>query len=239
MNGHRIVAAIAERHLTPQARAGLRALIGDTSLARISLWADEYRGRPEGRHTAPWHYVNVPDGERYGAPPSDEPRDIIQAIRLQVTVLADTERPREERAIALKFLVHFVADLHQPLHAGRAADRGGNDVAVDWFGARTNLHSVWDTRLVEHQQLSYTEFVDFLDHASPEEIAAWQHADVLDWMQESQALRDTVYAFEAATAGNAPDLRWDYANAMTPIAERRLLQAGIRLAGLLNRLLSD
>ncbi len=182
--------------------------------------------------------MNVPDGETYRPAPFQEPRDIIQALGLQERILADRSKSADERSRALKLLVHFVADIHQPLHVGRA-DRGGNDVEVTWFGAPTNLHSVWDSRLVDHQRLSYSEYVDFLDFATPEHVGEWLDSGYAEWAAESMALRDTVYVLPAARAGDVPDLRWDYADAMTPIMERRLVQAGVRLAGVLNRVLGD
>ncbi len=237
--GHRVVAAIAERHLLPVTRLRISELLGPYPLARFGEWADKYRATEEGRHTGPWHYVNVPDGETYQPARFQVPRDIIQVLELQERILADTSSSADERALALKLLVHFVADIHQPLHVGRADDRGGNDVDVRWFGAPTNLHSVWDSRLVDHQQLSYSEYVAFLDFATPEDIRDWLDSGYEDWAAESMALRDTVYALPTARDGGVPDLRWDYADAMTPIMEHRLLQAGIRLAGVLNRVLGE
>jgi hypothetical protein len=238
-NGHRIVAAIAERHLLPVTRMRIAELLGPAPLARWGEWADKYRATDEGRHTAPWHYVNVPDGERYEPATFEEPRDIIQALEQQESILADRSRPTAERARALKLLIHFVADVHQPLHVGRADDRGGNDVDVRWFGMSTNLHTLWDTHLLEHHRLSYTEYTAFLDFASPADVAAWLHSDYVDWAHESMAVRDSVYTLPAARGDDVPDLRWDYADAMTPIMERRLVQAGIRLAGVLNRVLGE
>jgi len=236
-NGHRIVAAIAERHLLPATRQRMAALLGPYPLARFGEWGDKYRASADGEHTATWHYVNIPDGESYRATPFTEPSDIIQALQLQERMLADTTRSAEQRATALKLLVHFIADVHQPMHVGRAEDRGGNLVQVRWFGTPTNLHTVWDSYLLDHQGLSYTEYVAFLDFASAEEIAAWQGSDYATWAGESMAFRATVYDLPAAAAGQVPSLSWEYADRMTPIMERRLLQAGIRLAAVLNRVL--
>lgn len=236
-HGHRIVAAIAERHMLPATRQRVAALLGPYPLARFGEWGDKYRASPEGEHTAPWHYVNIPDGESYRATPFTEPRDIIEALQLQERILADTARPADERARALKLLVHFIADVHQPMHVGRAEDRGGNLVQVRWFGEPTNLHTVWDSHLLDHQGLSYTEYVALLDFASAADIAEWQRSDYVVWASESMALRASVYELPQANAGQAPNLSWDYADRMTPILERRLLQAGIRLAGVLNRVL--
>ena len=236
-NGHRIVAAIAERHLLPTTRDRIRALLGPYPLARFGEWGDKYRASPAGEQTATWHYVNVPDGESYRATPFTEPTDIVQALQLQERILADATRAPEDRAQALKLLVHFVADLHQPMHVGRADDRGGNLVQVRWFGTATNLHAVWDSYLLDHQGLSYTEYVAFLDFASAEDVAEWQGSDYVIWASESMALRASVYDLPVADSGQVPNLSWDYADRMTPIMERRLLQAGIRLAGVLNRVL--
>ena len=233
-NGHRIVAEIAERHLLPLTRMRIRELLGPYPLARISVWADEYRGTPEGEHTATWHYVNVPDDVEYREPRTDHPTDIVQALRLQEQVLRDTTRSHEDHVLALKLLVHFVADIHQPMHVGRASDRGGNDVEVRWFGQPVNLHSLWDSYILEHQQLSYTEYVAFLDFASADEIAAWQGTEYVDWLRESQALRAGIYGPIDAAGDEVPNLAWDYFNVTIPIVEQRLLQAGIRLAGVLN-----
>jgi hypothetical protein len=238
MNGHRIVAAIAERHLLPVTRLKIAELLGPYPLAYFANWADWYRAQPEGQHTRTWHYVNIPPGEAYVEPESDTPLDLIQAMRLQESILGDTTRSLEDRAVALKLLMHFVGDAHQPLHAGYESDRGGNLVQVTWFGRPTNLHSLWDALLPEHQRLSYTEYVEFLDFASPEEIIAWTDSRDLDWIEESRDLLDQVYApVRAVAADSVPDLGWGYANPMTPIMERRLLQAGIRLAAVLNRVL--
>jgi hypothetical protein len=203
------------------------------------MWADEYRGTPAGEHTATWHYVNVPDGAEYREPQTDHPTDIVQALQLQEQVLRDRSRSREERVIALKLLVHFVADIHQPMHVGRASDRGGNDVEVRWFSRPVNLHSLWDSHILEHQQLSYTEYVALLDFASAAEIAEWQSSGYVDWLRESQALRAEIYVPIDAAGDEVPRLGWDYFNLAIPIVEQRLLQAGIRLAGLLNSIFGE
>ena len=234
-NGHRIVATIAERHLLPATRQRIEVLLGPYPLARFAEWGDKYRASPAGEHTATWHYVNVPDGESYRAAPFTEPDDVIQALQVQERILVDPTRSDDDRAVALKLLVHFVADIHQPMHVGRADDRGGNLVQVRWFGTPTNLHTVWDSYLLDHQGLSYTEYVAFLDYATATEIAEWQRSDYVAWVSESMVLRASVYDLPAAEPGQVPSLSWEYADRMTPIMERRLLQAGIRLAGVLNR----
>ncbi|HUP42959.1 MAG TPA: S1/P1 nuclease, partial [Thermoanaerobaculia bacterium] len=134
---------------------------------------------------------------------------------------------REDRVQALRFLVHFVGDVHQPLHVGRRADRGGNEILVLWFGEPTNLHSVWDGRMIESEELSFTELARFIDHPTPEELAAWRAGGYREWIAESFALRPEVYDLGDRRLG------YGYAYEKLPIVRRRLLQAGVRLAGLL------
>lgn len=227
-NGHRAVGQIAENHLTPEARAALEELMGPESLARAGTWADEIRSDPAWDHAAPWHYINVEDDETLETTRRSSRGDVLSAMETFEAVLRNPEAPREERIEALRFLVHFVADVHQPLHVGRGGDGGGNGVLVLWFDEPTNLHTLWDTHLVEHQALSFTELARFLDHPSPEEVAAWQDAGYEDWIAESFALRDRVYDLGDRRLG------YRYAYHAVPVVERRLLQAGVRLAGLLD-----
>jgi nuclease S1 len=237
LEGHRIVAEIAQRHLTEAARGRAIALLGGDDLARVATWADEYRGTPEGRWTASWHYTTLPVGQHYAYTPDDGNTDIGEAIRDQEAVLADPSRPRAERIAALKFVVHFLGDIHQPLHVGRLGDRGGNDVKVQWFGKQTNLHRVWDSGIIRHQELSYTEFVDFVDRVPAEEVVRWQADPVEVWAAESQELREVAYG--PLGDSEEPSLGWDYRNEMAPLLDRRLVQGGIRLAGVLNRALGN
>lgn len=227
-NGHRVVGAIAENHLSEEALAAVRDLMGPESLARASTWADEIRSDPEWSRAAPWHYINIADDETLETTERNPRGDVLSAMERFERVLRDPEAPRQDRVEALRFLVHFVGDVHQPLHVGRSSDAGGNRILVLWFGEATDLHSLWDSGLIEARELSYTELVRFLDHPTPEQVADWQASGYRDWIAESFALRDEVYALGDRRLG------YDYLRDKTPIVERRLLQAGVRLAGLLD-----
>lgn len=227
-NGHRAVGQIAENHLTPEARAALEALMGHESLARAGTWADEVRSDPDWRKADPWHYISIDDDETLETAERNPRGDVLEAMERFEAVLRDPAAPREEKVIAVRFLTHFVGDVHQPLHVGRRGDRGGNEIVVLWHGEPTNLHSVWDHHLLEHQDLSFTELVRFIDHPAEEEVAAWQAASYRDWIAESFALRDQVYDLGDRRLG------WEYSFHNLPTVERRILQAGVRLAGLLN-----
>lgn len=232
-NGHRVVGRIAENHLSEEARAGVRELLGDESLARAATWADEIRSEPGWDHAAAWHFISIDDGETLEATERSPHGDVLSAMERFEGELRDPEAPREAKAEALRFLVHLVGDVHQPLHVGRRRDAGGNDVLVLWFGEPTNLHTLWDTELVEFQRLSYSELAEFIDHPSAEEVATWQATGYRDWIAESLALRPQVYDLGDRKLG------YGYAHDAVPIVEHRLLQAGVRLAGLLNDVFKD
>lgn len=233
-NGHRIVGQIAENHLTDAARKGISELIGRASLAQVSTWADEIKSDPAWRHASPWHYVNAPPGQTIEKAHKSPSGDVVEAIQRFERVLRNCGSGRKERVDALRFLVHFVGDIHQPLHAGYASDRGGNDIRVRWFGESTNLHTVWDEHLVEHQQLSFTEWVRFFGHAEPGEIGAWRRSNVYDWARESRSMLPAVYDYGSSRSERTPYLGYAYIFKHADGVRLRLLQAGIRLSGMLN-----
>ena len=146
--------------------------------------------------------------------------------------MRDPNASREEKALALKFIVHIVGDVHQPLHAGNGEDRGGNDVKVRWFSDDTNLHAVWDSRLIDSRNLSYTEYATWLGRdIDPSETIGWWTADPQIWIAESTAIRNEIYP----TSDEAnPSLGYSYQYEHLGIAETRLQQGGIRLAAYLD-----
>lgn len=248
--GHRVTARIAQNHLSPAATRQVEALVGPAGLAPISTWADEikseprYTGRGEGAiDTRPWHYINAEDAAGYDAlvarTASDDRIDhLVDALRQHEAVLADREAPAAQRAEALRWIVHLIGDLHQPLHVGRAEDKGGNAVKVQWFGQPSNLHRVWDSGLIDSQQLSFSEYVSFIDHAPAERVKATQRGTYDDWAKEGIALRPQVYDIWARkTKDGRPELFWAYRYRCKPIIDDRLLAGGLRLAARLNALL--
>lgn len=226
--GHRAVGLIAERYLSEKTSLAVRGILGPDTLAEVSTWSDEIRSDPSWDHASPWHYISVDDGETLENTERNPDGDVLEALHRFEKVLRDSESGREEKAQAIKWMVHLVGDLHQPLHVGRRDDRGGNEIEVRWFGERSNLHRVWDSGIIDSQDLSYSELADFIDDPSLPQIRLWQSSDYEQWAQESFELRSQVYEIGD---GN---LRWEYRYKNWPIVERRLLQAGIRLAGKLN-----
>lgn len=230
-NGHRVIGQIAENHLSPKAAAAIRALLGHESLAEASNWADEIRSDPSWKRADPWHYVNIPDGQTYAEMEKNPAGDILVALKNCEATLRNPAAPKQEKIEALRFLVHFIGDLHQPLHAGKRDDLGGNRVTVHWFRSveATNLHSVWDDLLIEQEKLSFTEWTRFLDHPTAEQLKEWQSTGFETWMEESYKLRDRCYDFKQGMP-----LSYDYVYKSMPIVKQRLLQGGVRLAGTLN-----
>ncbi len=228
--GHRVVGRIAERHLSAAAARGVAAILGPESLAQVSTWPDEIRSDPAWDRAKPWHFVDIDDGETYETTAKSPAGDVVEAIGRFTRVLQDPRAAAEPKAQALRFLVHFVGDIHQPLHVGRRADRGGNDIQVTWFNGPTNLHQVWDEKIIAETELSFSELADFIDHPTDSEVRAWQASGAVDWARESQDLRARVYAIGDGKLG------YLYADRNDPLVRRRLLQAGIRLAGILNAL---
>lgn len=232
-NGHRIVGRIATNHLSEEAERAIECLIGPEGLDQVSTWPDEIRSDPSWRRADPWHFISIDDGETLETTERNPAGDVLEAMQRFEAVLRDPQASRQLKQEALKFLVHFVGDVHQPLHVGRRADRGGNSIEVFWFGDKTNLHSVWDSGLVENEKLSFSEFAAFIDHPTQEEIRIWQSAAFADWVRESKAEREKVYKI-----GDGK-LSFLYVFDNIPLVKRRLVQGGVRLAGLLNSIFAQ
>jgi hypothetical protein len=246
--GHRVVAAIADTQLSGLARAHVREILGGAeSLDEAANWPDEMRSAPGAfwqKTATPWHYVTL-NGITYDhAPPEG---DALQALNHFRAVLQDPKASLTDKQLALRFVVHLVGDLHQPLHAGKCCDKGGNDVKVTFFGKPTNLHAVWDSALPDNEQLSFTELATKLErHISNQDVLDWWDINPRDWISESAEIRDTVYPTAAdmpkPVKGKrrkkgvqvVPDLSYSYVYRFTPVMERRLQQGGVRLAAYLN-----
>ena len=134
--------------------------------------------------------------------------------------------------------MHFVQDIHQPLHVGLQADRGGNSVAIKWFNTvkTKNLHWVWDTGMIKTKNLSTDQYVRLLDQISPRKIQEWQSSNFLDWAAESKSLRQQVYDFSPEKQTPTTVIGQSYVDRNITLLEERLVMAGIRLAGKLNKI---
>jgi hypothetical protein len=249
--GHRVVAAIADTQLSGLARAHIREILnGGESLDEAANWPDEMRSAPDAfwqKTATPWHYVTL-DGITYDhAPPQG---DALEALARFTKTLKDPQASLADKQLALRFIVHLVGDLHQPLHVGKCCDKGGNDVKVTFFGKPTNLHAVWDSALVDDEQLSFTELAAKLErHIRDQDTVAWWDINPRDWISESAQYRDTLYptaadkprapAEKKSKEPAVPDLSYSYVYKFTPLMEQRLSQAGVRLAAYLNAIYAE
>ncbi len=227
--GHRVAGDIAEQYLSENAAEAVDRILGDESMAIASTWMDEIRSDSKYDYTHDWHWVTIPDDKTYAETEKNPNGDLIKAIRTITEELKNSELSPEKETQYLRMLIHLIGDVHMPLHVGTGEDRGGNEMRVRWFWESSNLHRVWDSGMIDESKLSYTELSASIDYTSEKEIERLQNSSVLDWARESMALRDQVY--------NLPDdknINYEYMYRNWDTVEKRLLQAGIRLAGVLN-----
>jgi hypothetical protein len=232
--GHEIIAMVAENHLDAGSQQMMRLLLGNTHLYAVAVWADDIRS--ERPLTKPWHYVDIPFGSKY-EPDRDCPVEtscVVGQIGRFLGVLIEPRADREQREEALKFLVHFVADIHQPMHAAREA-WGGNDLAVRFLGSDRcgpspcNLHGVWDWSLIEHTGLTPDAYAARLEQLIKAEDLNRQAGGLpKDWANESLALA------QAAWVPAGTNLDEHYYDRQIKVVDRQMALAGLRLAKLLN-----
>ncbi len=230
VTGHRAVGLIAQKHLSAKAKKNLVRILGQQSLAEVSTWMDEIRSDSTYNYTADWHWVTIETGMTYNQSPKNPKGDAIAMIEKMIAELKTHTLDKKKETEYLKMLVHLVGDIHQPLHVGCCDDQGGNKVKVKWFRAESNLHRVWDSDMIDDTKLSFTELTDFLAEPDAPTVLSWQKNTVLQWADESMGLRKTVYAIGDGNLG----YMYSYKNLSA--VKHRLLQAGIRLAGVLNQI---
>jgi hypothetical protein len=229
--GHRTTAEIAQSYLSKDAKKEISKLLNGRSLAFVSTFGDEIKSDSKYREYSPWHYVNLPDGaSKYIKDEANSKGDLLMALRKCVKVLKDKKASKKDKEFYLKMLVHFVGDLHQPLHTGRGEDKGGNDIQVRWFGEGSNLHRVWDSEMIDSYQMSYTEMASNASSLSEVQKKAIASGSFEDWMYESKALSERVYA----SAEIGENLGYKYMYDWFPVVGEQLQKGGIRLASVLN-----
>ena len=228
--GHRVIGLVAEQHLTQRTKSAVDDLLQGESLAFVSTYGDEIRSNKEFKHFDPWHYVNLPLDKRYGEETPNPKGDVYHAVNHCVRVLKDSNASREDKAFYLRLLVHFVGDLHQPMHVGRSEDRGGNDIKVLWFGKKSNLHRVWDSEMINGYQMSYSELAHNLPTYTQVEQGDIVNSTVLDWLHESQSHAKQIYG----SVEQDERLSYAYQQKYFPLVRERLYRGGLRLAKLLN-----
>jgi hypothetical protein len=229
--GHYVTGEIADYHLTEPARERISEILGNISMPLATVWMDDIRADSRYDYTSTWHWATIPDGMKYEEAEQEETGDIIWALETFIEELKQGGLSETDEREKLKMVMHMVGDIHQPLHVGTGEDRGGNDIRVQWMGNNSNLHRVWDSDVINSLQMSFTELARELNTATPEQVEEWQKATVRDWAYESVSYRDRVY--------DLPDnmrVGYEYRYHNKEIIFRRLLQAGVRMAGVLNEI---
>jgi hypothetical protein len=252
--GHRLVGELAQRQLTVEANARVHELLRNEptpTLAGVAMWADHLRTSDPERFkaTSRWHYVNMPEGSCRYVESRDCPDGacVLGAIDAQVRLLRDSAQPLEVRRDALKFIVHFVGDVHQPFHASNRPDKGANDFQIslrtdippeEYARERyqdgimgTNLHAVWDYYVLASAKLSLGKYATRLAASSR---SPTPQQGPSEWARESCELIDQRALYPPSHKMDAT-----YLNAMRPLAEQRIAQAANRLARLLNEVFTS
>ena len=233
--GHRIAGQIADGYLTTKARTAIKAILGDESIAIASNWADFIKSDPNYNYLSAWHYVDL--DKEYTLPDlqaflnQDTTVDAYTKLNFLIAELKKKELSKENKLLYLRMLIHIVEDVHQPLHVGHTEDKGGNDIKVTWFNNPTNLHSIWDSQLIDFQQLSYTEYTAMINHTTTEQRAEWQQAPISQWLFESSQIATKLYS-ETKTSDALNGYKYNFEHIAT--VNQQLLKAGVRLAGVLN-----
>ena len=232
--GHDVVACVAENNLSKRALKRIEAVLDGKSMVYVANWLDNASHTPEYAYTKTWHYVNVEPSEGSYAESQREPKgDVVTAVNSIVERLKSGELRREEERAELMMLIHLVGDMHCPMHAGHKSDRGGNLTQVKFFGKSRNLHSVWDSEIVESaHKWSHTEWQRQIDRLSRKECRAIVQGTPNSWIEECVAIADDVYR-NSATGAN---LSYDYVAHYASVVELQLLKGGLRLAALLEEI---
>jgi len=233
--GHRVVGEIADSYLSNKARKAILEILGTESIAMSSNWADFIKSDSTYNYLSPWHYINVKQGlsktEFNTFLQNDTITDAYTKLNFLIAELKNKQLALEKKQMYLRLLIHIVGDIHQPLHVGRLEDLGGNRIRVLWFGDSTNLHSVWDEKLIASQNLSYTEYAKAINHSTKDQRKQWQEQSMNDWFFESYQLAGKIYG---GISQPNQRLGFRYNFDYIEMLNSQLLKGGIRLAGLLN-----
>jgi hypothetical protein len=231
--GHRIIAAIAYDNLTDKAKTQVDIILGRKGMVYEAVWADEIRSDSKYTYSYQWHYQDLDDNltkanlKYLWYNPKVEGKHLFYALDSLTNRLKKVNTDKE----ALKFLVHFVGDLHQPMHMGRKDDKGGNMVDFNWFGRKTNLHSVWDGALIENQKMSYSEYSHYLQDKFEPRKAEFLKLDLLQSVEDTYNLRNKIYNYNPSDTNN-----FHYVYFFADKLDEMLYRGGIQLANVLNEI---
>ena len=227
--GHRVIGEIAEQNISEKTKEEITKLLDGQTLAYVSTFADEIKSDDRYDIYYPWHYINFDlDKDYMDTPPSDN-GDLYIAINKCIDVLKDASSDKESKVFHLKLLVHFVGDLHQPLHLGQEIDRGANRIYVKWFGSNTNLHSVWDSKMIDSYKMSYSEMAYTLQKIYKNKSKDFKREDLVNWIDQIHDLTQVIYRSVDDT-----NLGYEYQYENFDTVKSMLSLGGYRLARVLD-----
>lgn len=236
--GHRIVAEIADSYLTAKTKAEIKKILGSESIAMASNWGDFIKSDSTYKYLDTWHYVNFEKNLTYSQlkevlkKDTGKVNDAYAAIVFLTKELKKKNLAIDKKQMYLRLLIHIVGDVHQPLHVSPVGSTGGNDIKLQWFGEASNLHRIWDSELIEGQQLSYTEYAGYLNHTTAVQRQKLQVEPLSKWLYDSYTLAQKLHD-EITETNTRLSYRYNYDH--IKILEEQLLKGGIHLAGLLNQ----
>lgn len=234
--GHRVVAEVAERHLTKKAKKNIQKIIGKQKLAYWANWGDFIKSDPhdEFKKLGNSHFINtnphLPWADFQLAMENSNEENLYKTVLRLEKSFAEKDLTLEKKKQNLYMLIHLIGDAHQPMHVSRAEDQGGNKIEVSWFGKKSNIHRVWDSDLIDGEKYSYTEYATVLDILSKNEVKQVQGGTLASWLYESNQLSDKIYADVELNA----NLSYNYIYNNIYKAENCMLRGGLRLAKILN-----
>lgn len=226
--GHRVTGHIASTYLSKKTRSHLERILNGQTPAMASTWMDEIRSDTTRQDMSDWHWVTIEDGKTYEEMVKNPKGDLISTIERLIRELKSKSVTGQKEAEYVRMLIHLIGDLHMPLHVGRGDDAGGNAIKLTWFRTESNLHRVWDEDMIDQTRLSYTELASSLDKPTSAQCSNWRSSGVRDWALESFHHRSQVYNFKEKRLG------YEYGYYNMPLVKLRLLQAGVRIAHVLN-----
>ena len=230
--GHRVIGEIAQRHLKQNVSKKVLKILKGESLAMSSTWMDYVKSDDNYDHMYPWHYCTIPDSSNlYVDNQTRKEGDVVQTIQRLIKELESKKFKDGDERMAIRMLVHLIGDIHQPLHVGNGKDLGGNDFKINWFGEKSNLHKIWDSEIINYQDLSYTEYADWIDQ-DIFWVESLNNKPVIKWALESKKIRINGLYPDA----NVLNLSYDYNFQHIETLNIQLLKAGFRLAMVLNKI---
>lgn len=235
--GHRIAGEIASSYLTPGARKAIQQILGTESIAMAGNWADFIKSDTSYRYINQWHYIDFDSASDYTQMlrylKNDTTADAYTKLNFLTKQLKNKNLPQSEKLMYLRLLIHIAEDVHQPFHAARKGDTGGNEIKVSWFGQSSNIHRVWDEQLIDNQKLSYTEYTAAINHANSKQRAMWQKQPLSKWLYDSYTISEQLHK---ELQGPDHKLGYEYNFKHIKTLNEQLLKGGVHLAALLNQI---